>query len=131
MKKISIVFLAGLSFLFSGVVFANNHSDTGWSATLPRFQGNYYTGARKKTDTSSGWVTLGAIGKGGINAWMQLANGTEVNSPKRNLHVGQGRYISNYAYEWYGATNVRMAIESDYVNVVRINASGVWSPDSI
>ncbi|WP_240424448.1 DUF2712 domain-containing protein [Lactococcus allomyrinae] len=132
MKKTIACFVVG-GVLLAGVtpVFANNHTDRAWGGTLPLLQANHYTNAYQKTDTSSGYIKLNTIGKGGINAYMQLYDGTSVNSPKVNLKAGQSKYVINYAYENYGQVNVRMAVESDYLNVVTIEAHGVWSPDSV
>lgn len=112
-------------------VLANNHSDTSWAGILPKHQGNIYTGARTKTDSTSAYCKLVNSGKGGINAWLQMSDGREVNSPKTYMSVGQSKKISNYAYEWHGQSGVRMAIESSYNNPVRIQVNGVWSPDSV
>lgn len=132
MKKSIITATLGLAMCASAFpVLANNHGDTSWSGILPRFQGNMYTSSRTKTDASSAYIKLYNSGKGGINAWLQLSNGTEVNSPKYSMSPGQYKKVSNYAYEWYGQTGVRMAIESNYLNPVQIQANGVWSPDSV
>lgn len=131
MKKSIIAGIIGVFLLTICIpVFANNHADTEWGGTLPRLQTNLYTGPRVKTDSTSAYIKLNICGKGGINAWLQKSDGTEIDSPKRNVKVGQYRMISNYAYEWYSRCNVRMAIESDYTNFVLVEAHGVWSPDS-
>lgn len=74
------------------------------------------------------------FGKGGIRSWVQMSDGTEVDSPKVNVLVGQSRKISNYAYERYakyGKVYVRLAIEANYFNFAQVEAGGVWSPDSV
>lgn len=132
MKKTTVAIVAGVALLGVGVpVFANNHADSQWAATLPTHQGNVYTGARAKTDASSAYIKLNNSGQSGINAWLQLADGTEVSSPKTRVLVGQERFIINYAFERHGHVDVRMAIESDYNNPVHIQVNGVWSPDSV
>lgn len=131
MKKSIITGIIGVSLLASSIpVFANNHADTEWGGTLPRLKTNLYTGPRSKTDSTSAYIKLNSCGKGGIKAWLQKADGTEIDSPKTPVKVGQSRKISNYAYEWYSKCDVRMAIESDYMNYVLVEAHGVWSPDS-
>ena len=63
-----------------------------------------------------------------------MSDGTEVDSPKVNVLVGQSRKLSNYAYERYaryGKVYVRLAIEADSFSYVTIEAGGVWSPDSV
>lgn len=136
MKKLLLAFMvSAVVFLgLGGFVLANNHSDTSWGGILPRFQGNFYTGAREKQDATSAYIKLNYCGKGGVRSWVQMSDGTEVDSPKVNVLVGQSRKPSNYAYERYaryGKVYVRLAIESNYVNPVTIEAGGVWSPDSV
>lgn len=138
MKRKSLKVLLGLSmaicFMAAGVkmVSANNYRDTNWTFTLGRLQTNSYTSSRQKTDATSAYAKLKIIGKGGVNVWLQMSNGKEVGSPKVNLRKkGAYSYITNYAYEKYGKSNVRLAVESNYLNPVQINAAGVWSPDSI
>lgn len=136
MKKLLLAFMvSAVVFLgLGGFVLANNHSDTSWGGILPRFQGNFYTGAREKQDATSAYIKLNYCGKGGVRSWVQMSDGTEVDSPKVNVLVGQSRKLSNYAYERYaryGKAYVRLAIESNYVNPVTIEAGGVWSPDSV
>ncbi|MCH5428654.1 MULTISPECIES: DUF2712 domain-containing protein [Bacteria] len=133
MKKSMITATLGLAICASAFpVLANNHADSQWAGMLPNHQGNIYTPNRDKTDASSAWCALNNSGKGGINAWLQLSNGTEVGSPKTYMKVGQGKYIYNYVNENYHRTmSVRMAIESSYNNPVRIQVNGVWSPDSV
>jgi hypothetical protein len=132
MKKRFISFAIGMAMLSGSIpALANNHTDRAWGGTLGPLQKNHYTHAYTKTDASSGYIKLNSIGKGGINAYMQLADGTSVDSPKVNVKQGGHKYVSNYAYEKYGRVDVRMAIESDYFNTVSIEAHGVWSPDSV
>lgn len=135
MKRLtkSLLLTVGCCSVFAGstVALANNHSDSGWSFTLPRSQGNCYTGARLKTDKTSAYLKCNSVGKGGVRGWLQMANGQECGAPKRTVYRGQSTKITNYAYEQHGRSNVRMAIESSYTNPVRISASGVWSPDSV
>lgn len=120
-----------LLFLGSSLAFANNSQDREWEANLPRFQGNFYTEPATKTDRSYAYIKLKEIGKGRIRAWLQKSNGVEVNSPKYTVKQGQEKFVRNDAYEQYGRTDVRMAIESDDSRWVRIHAAGVWSPDSV
>lgn len=106
-----------------GFVLANNHSDTGWGGILPRAQGNFYTENREKQDKTSAYIKLDYCGKGGIRSWVQMSDGTEVDSPKVNVLVGQSRKISNYAYERYakyGKVYVRLAIEANFLLLIRL-----------
>ena len=136
MKKLLSAFMvSAVVFLgLGGFVLANNHSDTSWGGILPRFQGNFYTGAREKQDATSAYIKLNYCGQGGVRSWVQMSDGTEVDSPKVNVLVGQSRKLSNYAYERYaryGKVYVRLAIEADSFSYVTIEAGGVWSPDSV
>lgn len=132
MKK-RILSILGITCMFLGtpLVLANNHSDSKWSFTLPRYQGNCYTGARMKEDKSSAYLKCTSVGKGAVQGWLQMANGKECRSPKRVCYEGHSIKIPNYAYEEHGRSKVRMAIESSYWNPVQISAKGYWSPDSI
>lgn len=125
--------LLGISCMFLGtpLALANNHSDSYWSFTLPRFQKNCYTGARTKTDKTAAYLSCKSVGKYAIQGWLQMSNGQECNSPKRVCYKGHSVKIPNYAYEQHGRSKVRMAIESSRKNFVQISASGYWSPDSI
>lgn len=136
MRKLLVAFMvSAVVFLgLGGFVLANNHSDTSWGGILPRFQGYFYTGAREKQDATSAYIKLNYCGQGGVRSWVQMSDGTEVDSPKVNVLVGQSRKLSNYAYERYARYRkvyVRLAIESNYFNPVTIEAGGVWSPDSV
>lgn len=132
MKK-RLLLTAGITCMLAGssLALANNHSDSRWEFTLPRAQGNCYTGARTKTDKSSAYLKCNKVGKGAIRGWLQMANGKECKSPKRVVYKGHSVKIPNYAYEQHGRSKVRMAIESSYANPIQISASGVWSPDSV
>lgn len=136
MRKLLVAFMvSAVVFLgLGGFVLANNHSDTSWGGILPRFQGNFYTGAREKQDATSAYIKLNYCGQGGVRSWVQMSDGTEVDSPKVNVLVGQSRKLSNYAYERYARYRkvyVRLAIEADSFSYVTIEAGGVWSPDSV
>lgn len=116
----------------AGLVHAsNNHTDTSWDAILPRNGGNYYTGARNKTDKSRTYVRVNEVGKGMVNVWAQKSDGVEIGNPKYSLKAGQYQLMYNRAYEIYGKTKIRLAIESREGYVVHVHASGVWSPDSV
>lgn len=135
MKK-KVLLTLGVTCMLAGTPLAfannnNNHKDTKWSCNLPRFQGNYYTGPRQKRDKSSSYLKCRFAGKGGVRGWVQMAWGKECNSPKRVAYPGKSVKLKNYAYEWYGKSNVRLALESSYSNPVKVKAYGVWSPDSI
>lgn len=132
-KKLMLSVCASILLLCGGVpVLANNHRDSAWSFWLKANQGNSYTESRDKTDSSSAYLALHSMSKsGGVNGWLQMSNGKEVGSPKTRVTPGGSAYVINYAYETYGYSKVRMAIESARSYSSSAKASGVWSPDSV
>ncbi|EOT41953.1 DUF2712 domain-containing protein [Enterococcus columbae] len=132
-KKVLLAGAASVLLLAGSIpVLANNHADTSWSFWLKANQGNSYTASREKTDASSAYLALHSMSKsGGVNGWLQMANGTEIGSPKTRVYSGGAAYVINYAYEKYGHSNVRMAIETANSFSTSTQASGVWSPDSV
>ncbi|MBC1483823.1 DUF2712 domain-containing protein [Listeria sp. FSL L7-1509] len=133
-KKLVVLVLAGAVFL-SGMgilnVSAANYSDTKFSFTLGRLGGNDYTGARQKQNATSSYVKLKSIGKGSMDAWILKSNGANVRSKQVTVTQGRSKKITNYAYEKYGKCKVKLAAETSKTQLVRVSATGVWSPDSI
>ncbi|ECL7818007.1 TPA: DUF2712 domain-containing protein [Listeria innocua] len=133
-KKLVVLGLAGAVFL-SGMgilnVSAANYTDTKFSFNLGRFGGNDYSGARQKQNTTSSYVKLNSIGKGTMDAWIIKSNGAGVRSRYVTVKQGDSKKIANYAYEDYGKCNVKLAAETSKTQVVRVTATGLWSPDSI
>ncbi|MBC2256318.1 DUF2712 domain-containing protein [Listeria ivanovii] len=133
-KKLIVLGLAGAIFL-SGMGISNvsaaNYSDTKFSFTLGRLGGNDYTGARQKQNTTASYVKLNSIGKGTLDMWILKSNGASVRSREVTVSQGKSKKIINYAYEDYGKCNVKLAAETSKIQIVRVSATGVWSPDSI
>lgn len=76
-------------------------------------------------------MRVNEVGKGMVNVWAQKSDGVEIGNPKYSLKAGQYQLMYNRAYEIYGKTKIRLAIESREGYVVHVHASGVWSPDSV
>ncbi|MBC6148893.1 DUF2712 domain-containing protein [Listeria innocua] len=133
-KKLVVLGLAGAIFLSgTGIlnVSAANYTDTKFSFKLGRLGGNDYSGARQKQNTTSSYVKLNSIGKGTMDAWIIKSNGAGVRSKYVTVKQGDSKKIANYAYEDYGKCNVKLAAETSKTQLVRVTATGLWSPDSI
>ena len=110
---------------------ASNTKDETFDFLLGRLGGNDYSDAREKQDKTAAYVRLDSIGKGKMNAWILKSNGASVRSPKTTVKQGEEKFLTNYAFEDYGKTDVKLTGETAAVEIVQVSASGVWSPDSV
>lgn len=115
----------------TGIVSANNHSDSSFEFNLSPFEGSSYSSARLKTDKSRSYARVTQIGKGKAHVWTERANGASINTGSYDLKQGQSVKIYNRAYEMYGRTNIMLGVHTASINYVRIHVKGLWSPDSI
>ncbi|MBM7717631.1 DUF2712 domain-containing protein [Siminovitchia sp. FSL H7-0308] len=127
----ALCFTVGVGINTSDVEAAGNYKDKKFSFTLKPIKRNSYSKAREKRDATSAYVKLNSIGKGKMKAWIVKSNGASVRAKKVTVKQGQAKFITNYAYEDYGKVNVKLAGETEKAQIVKVAASGVWSPDSI
>ncbi|WP_040535260.1 hypothetical protein [Schleiferilactobacillus shenzhenensis] len=126
-----------VAFLFLGLLSQSNGTanasnvDSDWAFWLAANQGNSYTGTRTKENATSAYLLNYSSSNTGVNAWVQLGNGTEVGSPKTHAGLGEEIGIWNNAFENYGRTGIRLAIEQDRSLPFAMHAAGRWSPDSV
>ena len=132
MKKKLLLLISGVACLaVAAPVLANGHTDSNWGDTVPLGKVNHYTAPQWKYETTPGYITLSSGSQAGaVNAWMQLHNGVEVNSPKTKVNRGSYAKVHGDAHELYGNVRVRMAIENNAWRPYSETAYGVWSPDS-
>lgn len=134
MLKNGIVAALGATMLAvgtTGIVSANNHSDSGFEFNLSPFQNSSYTSARRKTDKSRSYARVTQIGKGKAHVWTIRANGSDIHTGSYDVKQGQSVKIYNRAYEMYGRTNIKLGVHTSSINYVHVHVKGLWSPDSI
>lgn len=137
MNKIKIILLSAIASvcLIVGITISDasaaNTSDSKFDFILGRFGGNDYSEERQKQNKTAAYVKLDSIGKGKMNAWILKSNGASVRSPKTAVRMGEEVFLLNYAFEDYGKCMVILAGETEAVEVVKVSATGKWSPDSV
>ncbi|MDO5755146.1 MAG: hypothetical protein Q4P28_02825 [Tissierellia bacterium] len=130
LKLMAMCFLFVMT--FNVISMAKNNRDTTFDFTLGVFQKNSYTSNRTKEDRSSAYSKCSYVGKGRIRVWLQRNTGVNVTEGGDYLLGGGDTVcIRNNAYERYGRCSVRLVVETERPQAVRINTRGVWSPDSI
>lgn len=135
-KKLSLVMAtaATLSIIGATTAFANNCKDTSWG--FSKWERVEITGVRDKEDATSAYGSVTSGGEKRTTTFKLVDDwGNDFKDPKtgktkpisKSVTGNDWTYVGNYANE-FGYSQVRMKVSRI---VLGVEASGLWSPDSV